>query len=124
MGRTKTSLAGVLGLAAALLAISAGTSMTPSASAAPIIIRDTITSPIFETGLPHDCRPDLTGTIVGTINFDDDNDYTIAGTGTVTVQNAGIGGSINVINGSAAGHTISAALSAPRPRPPTTKRFW
>ena len=56
-----------LGLAVtALLAISAGTAMTAPASAAPIIIRQTITTPIFETGLPHDCRPGLTGTIVGT----------------------------------------------------------
>jgi hypothetical protein len=56
-----------LGLAAAaLLAISAGTAMTAPASAAPIIIRDTVTSPIFETGLTDDCRPGLTGTIVGT----------------------------------------------------------
>jgi hypothetical protein len=53
-------------IAAALLAISAGTAMAGPASAAPIIIRDTVTSPIFETGLPHDCRPGLTGTIVGT----------------------------------------------------------
>ena len=56
-----------LGLAAAaLLAISAGTAMTAPAWAAPIIIRDTVTSPIFETGLTDDCRPGLTGTIVGT----------------------------------------------------------
>ena len=56
-----------LGLAAtALLAISAGTTMTAGASAAPIIIRDTVTTPILETGLLHDCRPGLTGTIVGT----------------------------------------------------------
>jgi hypothetical protein len=50
---------------AALLAISAPTAITVPASAAPIIIRDTVTRPIFETGVPHDCRP-LTGTIVGT----------------------------------------------------------
>jgi hypothetical protein len=49
---------------AALLAISAGAATT--ASAAPIIIRDTITSQIFETGLSDDCRPGLTGTLVGT----------------------------------------------------------
>jgi hypothetical protein len=56
-----------LGLAAAtLLAISAAAAITAPASAAPIIIRDTVTSPIFETGLQHDCRPGLTGTIVGT----------------------------------------------------------
>jgi len=61
------------GLAAAvLLAIAAGTAMTApvsaataSASAGPIIIRDTITTPMTETGLTDDCRPGLTGTIVG-----------------------------------------------------------
>jgi hypothetical protein len=59
-----------LGLAVtALLAISAGTGMTAPASAAPIIIRDTVTNPIFETGLTDDCRPGLTGTLVGTDVF-------------------------------------------------------
>jgi hypothetical protein len=51
---------------AALLAIAAGTAMTAPASAAPIIIRDTITTPIFETGVAHDCRPGVTGTAAGT----------------------------------------------------------
>jgi hypothetical protein len=53
---------------AALLGIAASTAMAvpAPASAAPIIIRETITSPIFETGLPHDCRAGITGTIVGT----------------------------------------------------------
>jgi hypothetical protein len=51
---------------AALLAISAGSAMTASASAAPIIIRDTFTVPDFEPGLTDDCRPGLTGTLVGT----------------------------------------------------------
>jgi hypothetical protein len=56
-----------LGLAAAaLLAISAGAAMTAPASAEPIIIRDTFTIPIFEPGLTDDCRPGLTGTLVGT----------------------------------------------------------
>ena len=56
-----------LGLAVtALLAISAGTAMTAPASAAPIIIRDTVTTPIFEADLTDDCLPGLTGTIVGT----------------------------------------------------------
>jgi hypothetical protein len=74
-----------LGLAAAaLLAISAGVAMTAPASASPIIIRDTITSPIFETGVPHDCR-DLTGTIVGTDvvsfqRFETDQGFHIEGT--------------------------------------------
>jgi hypothetical protein len=64
-GRDMKKLALGLTAAAALLAISAATAITAPASAAPIITRDTVTSPIFETGVPHDCR-DLTGTIVGT----------------------------------------------------------
>src|SRR5919201_1562334 len=56
-----------LGLAAAaLLAISAATAMTAPASAAAIVIRDTFTIPDFEPGLTDDCRPGLTGTLVGT----------------------------------------------------------
>jgi hypothetical protein len=51
---------------AALLAISVGTAMTASASATPVIIRDTFTVPTFEAGLTDDCRPGLTGTLVGT----------------------------------------------------------
>jgi hypothetical protein len=43
--------------------------LTAAASGAPIIIRDTITTPIFETGLTDDCRPGMTGTIVGTHVF-------------------------------------------------------
>ena len=39
-----------------------------TASAAPIIIRDTITTPIFDTAT-HDCRPGVTGTVVGTDVF-------------------------------------------------------
>jgi hypothetical protein len=65
-GRDMKKLALGLTAAAALLAISAATAITAPASAAPIIIRDTVTSPIFETGVPHDCRPGVTGTIVGT----------------------------------------------------------
>ena len=56
-----------LGLAVtALLAISAGLAMTAPASATPLIIRDTFTIPTFEAGLTDDCRPGLTGTLVGT----------------------------------------------------------
>ncbi len=59
-----------LGLAAAaLLAISAGTAMTAPASAAPIIIRDSVTTTSSETGISDDCRPGITGTIVGTDVF-------------------------------------------------------
>jgi hypothetical protein len=49
----------------ALLAISAGLAMTAGASAAPIIIRDTFTVSTFEP-VTDDCRPGLTGTLVGT----------------------------------------------------------
>ena len=54
---------------AALLAVSAGTAMTAPASAAAIVIRDTITTTSSDTGLTDDCRPGLTGTIVGTDVF-------------------------------------------------------
>lgn len=47
--------------AAALLAIPAGT-----ASAGAIVTRDTFTNPIYETGIPGDCNPGITGTLVGT----------------------------------------------------------
>jgi hypothetical protein len=56
-----------LGLAVtALLAISSGLAMTAPASATPLIIRDTVTISTFEPGLTDDCRPGLTGTLVGT----------------------------------------------------------
>ena len=53
-------LAAVLGAAALSLVLVA------PASAAAIVTRDTVTTPIFETGLSDDCRPGLTGTLVGT----------------------------------------------------------
>ena len=56
----------VLGSALAMVTVLVG---AVPALAAPIIIRDTLTSPIFETGLTQDCRPGLTGTIVGTNVF-------------------------------------------------------
>jgi hypothetical protein len=40
-----------------------------TASAAAIIKRDTITIPFFETGVPHECRPGVTGTVVATQVF-------------------------------------------------------
>ncbi len=49
-------------LGAALLSLA----LTAPASAAAIVIRDTITTPIFETDLPDDCRPGITGVLVGT----------------------------------------------------------
>ena len=50
----------VFGAALLSLALAAPT------SAAAIVTRDTITTPIFETGLPDDCRPGITGTLVAT----------------------------------------------------------
>jgi hypothetical protein len=50
--------------AVVLLAFPTGTRLVAAADA--VVIRDTVTTPIFETGLPDDCRPGLTGTIVGT----------------------------------------------------------
>ena len=58
--QTGRRLAGVLGAAALLLVLA-------PASAAATITRETITTPILETGLPDDCRPGLTGTIVGIV---------------------------------------------------------
>jgi hypothetical protein len=52
--------------AVTLLAILASTAMAAPASAEATIIRQTITTPIFDTGLPDDCRPGITGTITGT----------------------------------------------------------
>jgi hypothetical protein len=40
--------------------------LTAPAWAAAIVIRDTITTPIFEAGLPDDCRPGVTGVLTGT----------------------------------------------------------
>jgi hypothetical protein len=55
-------LAGILGAAVLLLV------PTP-ASAAATITRDTITTPIFEPGQTDDCRPGITGTLIGTDVF-------------------------------------------------------
>ena len=56
-GRT---IATVLGAALLSLVLAA------PASAAAIVTRDTVTTPIFETGLPDDCRPSVTGVLTGT----------------------------------------------------------
>ena len=50
--------------AVVLLAFPTGTRLAAAEDAT--VTRDTVTTPIFETGLPDDCRPGLTGTIVGT----------------------------------------------------------
>jgi hypothetical protein len=53
-----------LALAATGLLILAAAAAPAAGSA--IVIRDTITTPLFETGLTDDCRPGLTGTLTGT----------------------------------------------------------
>jgi hypothetical protein len=53
-------LAGVLSAAALSLVLAA------PASAAAIVTRDSVTTPIFETGLSDDCRPSTTGILTGT----------------------------------------------------------
>ena len=60
----------VLGLVAGLAALAAGASTTAPASAAAIVIRDTITTPFTESGVPNDCRPGVTGSLEGTNVFD------------------------------------------------------
>jgi hypothetical protein len=49
-------------LAAAVLALV----LAAPASAAAIVTRDTVTTPILETDLPDDCRPGITGVLIGT----------------------------------------------------------
>jgi hypothetical protein len=56
----RSRLAVVLGVA--LLSLT----LTAPASAAAIVIRESVTMPIFETGLPDDCRPGVTGVLIGT----------------------------------------------------------
>ncbi len=55
--------------AAGLLAISAVMGNAAPASAAATVTRDSVTTPTSETGLPDDCRPGITGTLVGTDVF-------------------------------------------------------
>ena len=79
-------IAGVVGAAALLLVLA-------PASAAATVTRTTTATSSFETGLTDDCRPGLTGTLVGTgtITFQRVDtpegfhvDMTDSGTGTIT----------------------------------------
>lgn len=65
-GTKNTALA--LG-ATALIAVVAGTASAAPAAAAAIVTRDSITSTASDTGLLDECRPGITGTIVGTDTF-------------------------------------------------------
>ena len=53
-------LAVIIGAGLLTLALAAPT------SAAAIVTRDTVTTPIFESDLPDDCRPGITGVLIGT----------------------------------------------------------
>jgi hypothetical protein len=57
----------MLGIAAVVVVLAAA--MAAPASAAPTIIRETVTTPVHETELTDDCRPGLTGTLNGTDVF-------------------------------------------------------
>jgi hypothetical protein len=46
--------------------VAAAAALAAPAMGSAIVIRDTVTTPIFETGLSHDCRPGITGTLTGT----------------------------------------------------------
>ena len=59
-----------LALVLAVLTIAAGAGTAAPASAAAIVIRDTITTTFTESGVPNDCRPDVTGSLEGTDVFD------------------------------------------------------
>jgi hypothetical protein len=59
-----------LPLVVLVIAIAAGASIAAPASAAAIVIRDTITTPFTESGVPNDCRPGVTGSLEGTSVFD------------------------------------------------------
>jgi hypothetical protein len=52
--------------ATALLIVAAAAALAAPAMGSAVVIRDTVTSPIFETGVSHDCRPGITGTVTGT----------------------------------------------------------
>ena len=59
-------LALVLGVAVVAASLAASTAAPGSAAT---IIRETITAPFFETDVPHDCRPGVTGTVQATEVF-------------------------------------------------------
>ena len=55
-----------LALVVSAFAIAHGASTAALASAAAIVTRDTITTPFTESGVPNDCRPEVTGSLEGT----------------------------------------------------------
>jgi hypothetical protein len=76
-----------LALVVAGIMIAAVASTAAPASAAAIVVRDTITTPFTESGVPNDCRPGVTGSLEGTNILDFQSVETEEGfhiTGTVT----------------------------------------
>jgi hypothetical protein len=55
-----------IALGLALLIVAAAVALAAPAMGSAIVSRDTVTTPLFETGVPHDCRPGITGTLTGT----------------------------------------------------------
>jgi hypothetical protein len=53
-------------VASALLIVVASAALTAPNAGSATVIRTTITTPVFETGLSDDCRPGATGTLTGT----------------------------------------------------------
>ena len=47
-------------------AVAASAALAAPAMGSATVIRDTVTTPLFETGAPHDCRDGVTGTVTGT----------------------------------------------------------
>jgi hypothetical protein len=52
--------------ATALLIVATAAALAGPAMGSATVIRETFTSPLSETGIPHDCRPGITGTLAGT----------------------------------------------------------
>jgi hypothetical protein len=50
----------------AVLVVAAAVGVASPAAASATVIRETVTFSVFETGLPDDCRPGITGTLTGT----------------------------------------------------------
>ena len=49
-----------------LVTLTSAAALAAPAMGSATVIRDTVTTPFFEAGVPHDCRPGVTGTVTGT----------------------------------------------------------
>jgi hypothetical protein len=50
----------------ALLPVTVAAAALAAPALGATVIRETVTTPFFEAGVPHDCRPGVTGTVTGT----------------------------------------------------------